>query len=169
MYIGPTSRECSKCREIKPYDQFSRRGQSDGVVLYKSKCKPCNAAQAREWYSRNSERGLTNRRRLQLKADYGITPEQYEAMLTAQGGVCAICGQEERTIDPRSKRPYVRLPVDHCHTTGNVRGLLCHRCNRAIGLLGDDPELLRRAADYLVQRGKKPVHQRKKPVHQRGR
>jgi hypothetical protein len=90
--------------------------------------------------------GLTNRRRLQLKADYGLTPEQYDQMLLEQGGVCAICRQPE-TSERDGK--VMRLPVDHCHSTGRVRGLLCHKCNRAIGLLGDNVDLLSRAIDYL--------------------
>jgi hypothetical protein len=149
MYIGPQSRECGKCHEVKPYAQFSPRGKRGEQVLYKSTCKSCAATGARDWYSRNTEQGLSNRRRLQIKAAYGLTPERYDAILASQDGVCAVCRQPERTVDPRSKRPYVRLSVDHCHTTGRVRGLLCHRCNRAIGLLGDSVDLLRQAIDYL--------------------
>ncbi|MBH1939238.1 endonuclease VII domain-containing protein [Streptomyces sp. AV19] len=149
LFIGADSRECGTCREVKPFARFSPRGQRKGITLYKSNCKDCAATRARDWYARNTDQGLTNRRRLQLKQNYGITPEEYEQLLEQQGGVCAICQQPERTIDPRSKRPYVRLPVDHCHDTGRVRGLLCHRCNRAIGLLGDDIDLLVAAIDYL--------------------
>lgn len=149
LFIGPESRECGTCREVKPYAQFSPRGEKDGTALYKSKCKPCCATGARDWYSRHTERGLTNRRRLQIMAAYGLTPADYDRMLAEQNGVCAICKQPETTVDPRSKRPYVRLPVDHDHATGRVRGLLCHRCNRAIGLLKDDIDLLKAAAAYL--------------------
>lgn len=95
---------------------------------------------------RNTERGLTNRRRLQLMADYGITPAEYDALLENQGGLCAICRKPE-TVARDGK--VMRMPVDHCHDTGRIRGLLCHRCNRAVGMLGDDPEVLRAAANYL--------------------
>ena len=77
-----------------------------------------------------------------LRTKYGLTTEQYAAMEQAQGNVCAVCS--ERCSTGR------RLAVDHDHATGAVRGLLCHRCNRAIGLLGDDAALLRAAAEYLV-------------------
>lgn len=62
-------------------------------------------------------------------------------MEKAQGGVCKICRR------PETQRK--RLAVDHCHTTGAVRGLLCITCNAEIGHLLDDPEIIRRAADYV--------------------
>ena len=74
---------------------------------------------------------------------YGVTRKDYDTMLVAQAGVCAICGKAENGK---------RLAIDHCHKTGEVRGLLCALCNTAIGKLNDDPELLERAAMYL--RGK---------------
>jgi hypothetical protein len=75
-----------------------------------------------------------------LKQTYGISEDDYQAMLKAQGGVCAICERHQR---------YQRLCVDHCHKTNKVRGLLCTRCNRNIGRFYDSVRLLRRAADYL--------------------
>lgn len=149
LFIGPDSRECGKCHVVKPYSDFSPRGIVKGVAVYKSTCKVCCATQARGWYGANTERGLTNRRRLQLKADYGITPEQYDALLEKQDGVCAICRKPESA---ERDGKVMRMPVDHCHHTGRVRGLLCHRCNRAIGLLGDDSEILRSAIRYLSVR-----------------
>ncbi len=71
-----------------------------------------------------------------------MTLDEYNRMLTAQGGVCAICGV-------KTARKGWRLAVDHCHATGRVRGLLCHRCNSAIGMMRESAELMRRAADYL--------------------
>lgn len=73
-----------------------------------------------------------------------MQPERYEELLAEQLGVCAICMQK-----CTSRR---RLAVDHCHETGRVRGLLCHRCNRGIGFLGDSRQLLLRASDYLKSR-----------------
>lgn len=69
-----------------------------------------------------------------LKALYGISLTQYERLLEQQGGVCAICGRPPRT------RPV--LDVDHDHLNGLVRGLLCGNCNRAVGLLDEDPGTL---------------------------
>lgn len=82
-----------------------------------------------------------------LRRKYGITMEQYTAMLAAQGGVCAICGGGDGSR---------RLAVDHCHATGKVRALLCASCNTSLGRLGEDPVVLERAAAYLRKhRGEK--------------
>jgi hypothetical protein len=73
---------------------------------------------------------------------YGLTPEQWEAMNRRQRGLCANCHQ------PPTVRIKV-LHVDHCHSTGKVRGLLCRNCNVILGLAHEDPNLLRGLADYL--------------------
>jgi Recombination endonuclease VII len=74
---------------------------------------------------------------------YGITPEEYDQLAEEQAGGCAICGEPCKT-----RRV---LSVDHDHTTGAVRGLLCDSHNKAIGLFCDDPTLLMAAAAYLLQ------------------
>jgi len=79
-----------------------------------------------------------------LKSAYGITPEKYDEMLAAQGGVCAICKNE----DTKHKSNY--FPVDHNHSTGEVRGLLCSTCNTGLGLFGDSIDTLMGAAAYLM-------------------
>jgi hypothetical protein len=71
----------------------------------------------------------------------GVSPAQYDAMVAAQGGVCAICGRPDVTGRD--------LALDHDHKTLRVRGLLCGNCNHALGKLRDDPVLLRKAADYV--------------------
>lgn len=76
-----------------------------------------------------------------LRRKYGITLEEYDALLQQQGGTCAICR--------RPPRDDISLHVDHDHETGARRGLLCFRCNNSLGDLEDDPDLLRRAAAYL--------------------
>jgi hypothetical protein len=82
-------------------------------------------------------------RKYKLKVRYGITPEQYDALLEWQGGVCAICGKK-----PRGQ---ARLAVDHDHATGEVYGLLCSKCNyRLLGVHRRDPALYTRAAEYLT-------------------
>ena len=76
-----------------------------------------------------------------LRRKFGITLEDYEELLARQGGVCAVCSREPT--------PGISLHVDHDHETGRIRGLLCFRCNNALGDLEDDPALLRAAARYL--------------------
>jgi hypothetical protein len=89
---------------------------------------------------RNPEPYKKHSRRANLKKNFGITLEQRDALLDRQGGVCAICGSHE------SERA---LHVDHCHSTGSVRGILCHRCNTGIGMFRDNIEFLSSAIQYL--------------------
>jgi len=108
-----------------------------------------NPEYPRQWWARNREHAEEkaaqwrardgNLRRAQLKYRHGITPEQYETMLESQAGCCAVCGAK-----PNGRR----LHVDHNHTTGAVRGLLCHNCNVALGLLAEDSGRLRALATY---------------------
>lgn len=79
---------------------------------------------------------------------YGLTVEEFEAMRATQGNRCAICGDEP---DPNGIKAASRLHVDHCHTTGRNRALLCGRCNMGIGYFRDRPPLLRAAAEYIEQ------------------
>lgn len=80
----------------------------------------------------------------QLRRKYGISIADYEAMLEAQGGGCAICSGTSA-----GRKGHNRMHVDHDHDTGQVRGLLCHHCNTALGLVKDNADTLRRMADYL--------------------
>jgi Autographiviridae endonuclease VII len=84
------------------------------------------------------------RRNAQLKALYGITIEQYEDMAKAQGGACALCQRPEHLCS------YRKMHVDHDHETGVIRSLLCSQCNTMIGLSGESPGLLEKAAKYLL-------------------
>lgn len=79
-----------------------------------------------------------------LERKYGLSWETYAAMLEAQGNACAICLRGFGT--GKREGPY----ADHCHTQGHVRGLLCQACNLGLGMFRDDPDALRRAADYLA-------------------
>ena len=81
-----------------------------------------------------------------FRKKYGIDFAEYQRKLVEQGGVCACCAREE--VKHRGGNIQI-LAVDHHHGTGAVRGLLCSNCNVGIGYLGDDPALLRKAADYL--------------------
>lgn len=83
-----------------------------------------------------------------LKKLFGISRKTYLEMFERQNGKCAICETEEKTI---IKGKTLSLAVDHCHKGGKIRGLLCKPCNQAIGLMEDDPEILRRAIAYLTR------------------
>lgn len=84
-----------------------------------------------------------------LKRFYGLTSEDYGRMLAEQCGVCAICKKPEVRVTP--KGDLTTLHVDHCHDTNKVRALLCYKCNSALGSMHDDPQLFRRAAEYIEE------------------
>lgn len=161
-------KKCSKCGELKPLSSYYRAGGNsrDGR---RGECIPCNLAakaerhrenpgpareRTRRWREAHSERFAANQeafaasggkrladRKSYLKRKYGMTIEQYDAMLKAQGGGCFICG--------RPPREDISLHVDHDHSTGEVRGILCFCCNNALADFQEDRLLLRKAADYL--------------------
>jgi ribosomal protein L34E len=87
-----------------------------------------------------------------LKRKFGITVDQYDDMVKTQNETCAICNKPEQVIDVRFTNKAKRLTVDHEHSTGRVRGLLCSSCNRALGLFGDDPKLTAAATVYLLKK-----------------
>lgn len=100
----------------------------------------------KRYYADNKDKVLHATYENRLRRDFGITLAEYDAMFEAQDGLCAICQQPETCT---YKGTLKRLAVDHCHTTGQVRGLLCRQCNTALGSFGDDVELLMRAINYL--------------------
>lgn len=143
---------CRKCGVTKPLVEFSlsRKATATSNAVYRSDCKACCSARAMQWFKDNPGRATANKRKFNLAKNYGLTVEEYNAMLRRQGGVCAVCGRGEPAEHGRTGKQF-RLAVDHCHETGAVRGLLCQKCNRAIGLFGDDPILIRKAISYLLR------------------
>lgn len=130
---------CKKCGTSKPLDQFYKNSgcTKDGHL---NKCKECvkDAQNSRPKVPTDEATKIAYRNR--LKRVYGITEDDHDEMFIAQQGCCAIC----------SARPD-KLVVDHCHKTGKVRGLLCKKCNMAIGKLGDTYESIMKVAKYLKQ------------------
>jgi Recombination endonuclease VII len=92
-----------------------------------------------EWRQRTRQTRLAKL----LKAQYGMTEQDYYERLEAQGGACSICGRSPEEAGQ------VRLVVDHDHATGRVRGLLCQPCNQGLGRFGDSIERLVSAVRYL--------------------
>lgn len=143
---------CRRCGVVKQLAEFSlsRRATESTNAVYRSDCKVCCSERAKQWIAANPERASANKRKSNLAKNYGLTVAEYDALLRKQGGVCAVCGKDEPNAHGRTGKRF-RLAVDHCHETGKVRGLLCQKCNRAIGLLGDDPVLMRKAIGYLLR------------------
>lgn len=124
-----SERKCCKCKTVKEIAKFMRSKREPSGHDYT--CKSCR----KQWNRGNS-----------LKKTYGITVEMYVAMVAEQGGRCAICRQPESRFRGSCA---IELAVDHCHSSGLVRGLLCGRCNTAIGLMRDDVQVLQKAINYL--------------------
>lgn len=145
-------KHCPNCKLDLSFDNFNKSNRRDGYQTY---CRLCHNKMQREKYQSSPEqklkRQLRERKRklekplskkdAELKRLYGITIEDYLSIFDNQLGVCKICKQPCKTKS--------RLSVDHNHKTGKVRGLLCNRCNRALGMFEDSPELLQSAIDYL--------------------
>lgn len=130
---------------------------------YRYQCKACNARKQREKRAKNPEKAKAydaayrakNRNRYRhhqrnsdLKRNFGLTVEKYESLLTAQAGVCRICQKPETVMDNRVGKTRM-LAVDHDHTTGKIRGLLCSNCNLGLGGFKDSVVNLSRAIAYL--------------------
>lgn len=105
------------------------------------KMKVLRKAQFRRYYYADPDRAWAKK----LRERYGISVEEYNSLFDFQDGRCAIC--ETHQIDLKT-----RLCVDHCHDTGEVRGLLCHSCNVSVGLMQDNAHRFKRAAEYLESR-----------------
>lgn len=137
-YLTYTHKRCPACGEVKAVSLFYRKNtrtargwswDSHCIECRRAACKEYGAAskearnaRLKEWRRKNPAAAARADQRKRLKQKYGITPERVEEMRTAQGGCCAIC-----------ERKTTRLFVDHCHTTGRVRALLCQTCNTFLG------------------------------------
>jgi hypothetical protein len=121
---------CTRCRENKPLEEFPRSPSKYAIHGRGWACKKCRAITAAAWRNKN------------LPLFYGISTEQYEQLLETRGTRCPICGDKNESPN-----------IDHCHKTGKVRGLLCGRCNTALGMLRDNPRACLRAAIYLQSAG----------------
>jgi len=137
-------KRCSKCGIDKPAECFYKRAASKDGLGYV--CKECTAIHHEAWYIQNAESVKKRVRIHQRKYKYGINDEQYNAMLDAQDNKCAICN-----IDMKSPC------VDHDHNTLKVREILCSQCNSVLGLMYENADNLRKAADYLDKHKKETI------------
>ena len=135
-------KKCKTCKIEKPLKEFIVRKQcKDGLSIY---CKKCHCKTVTDYYKAHP-RKLKNHN---LKKLYGITIEDYEKLFEQQKGVCAICEKVETKICTQGI--IQSLSVDHDHSTGMIRGLLCDKCNHAIGLLCHNADLFLKAIEYLT-------------------
>ena len=129
--LNITDKLCPKCRERLPISCFGVDKKSKTGL--KSRCKKCNIADSLRRHRKL--RGTVHyeyvRREEKLRRKYGMSQSMYVELLSKQNGVCAICKQD--------CMPRRNFDIDHCHKTGRIRGLLCRRCNLALGLFYDNP------------------------------
>ena len=125
---------CATCKESLPLSSFTRRAASaDGLH---SSCKPCKNVGQRKY--RQDPKGKRQRKGWEVRRRYGIDIDHWESMREEQGHACAICGDKQAA-----------LVVDHCHESGEVRGLLCNSCNKGLGFAKDSEEILMGMINYL--------------------
>ena len=126
---------------VKPLEEFHRHNGRGSTYGRKNHCKECINAKNKIQRALNRDRVLEVRELSRVKRLYGLTPEKYAEVRLIEH--CQICGSTESRNG--------KLAIDHDHSTGEFRGMLCHKCNMAIGLLNDDVEVLSKAIDYLKQ------------------
>lgn len=156
---------CTKCGATKALKEFyKRKAAKDGLMSY---CKECHTTTVKKWYENNKERCKENQLKWQkenknrvnfinnewrkrnpekhknskLKSIYGISLEQWNEMLVKQNNKCSICSTEFSLLE--------KPVVDHCHTTGKVRDLLCKKCNTALGMAQEDTNILFNLIEYI--------------------
>jgi hypothetical protein len=130
------TKRCYACGETKPVSEFYRSNK----VYYQKECKTCNRERKYKWHQ--TEQGKRSSANTKLKARFGITIDEYEAMYEQQGGKCLCCGDTESYLGHR-------LAVDHCHETGKIRGLLCKSCNVGLGNLKENKQFISNLLKYV--------------------
>lgn len=139
---------CRICKQEKPIERFSFRNDNQ---KYRTECKDClNVLRKQQpafgrWHKLNKERVKKYMADLSLKRYWGMTREEFDSRLEAQGGKCKICGTCKWM--GKGNRPH----VDHCHKTGKIRGLLCNLCNVGLGAFKDSTDSLEKAIQYLKE------------------
>lgn len=135
---------CNKCQGLKWLKEFPSDGGSGNKDGLRGTCRDCYNENQRRISKENYD--PRRKKKGHLKSLYGLTLEEYDALLASQDGACAIC----------KKKPTTKmLAVDHDHNTNRVRGLLCSNCNQALGQFGDDPSLIQKAINYLERSNEK--------------
>jgi hypothetical protein len=134
---------CKKCKVEKPLSEYSHKRPKNRPPGLQPRCKTCSSEDTKLWNLKNKE---TSKDRY-LKRTYGISESEYNSRLINQNNRCPLCNKEFsfNTFGPDSP------VVDHCHTHGHVRGIICNECNRGLGYFRDNPEALRKAAKYLEE------------------
>lgn len=135
---GKKYKKCKSCKKYKKHFEFYsflQPGKSRNRTFFTT-CKSCDNIRSKRWGRKNKELRYI----YSLVYKFGITKEQYFKLKEKQNNKCAICNKS-----PTKQR----LHLDHCHKTLKIRGLLCNNCNRGIGHLKEDIDILKKAIQYI--------------------
>lgn len=165
-YLSYTHKLCTLCGKVKSVSLFyekktkTARGWSwDTYCIecrraacryYGANSKQMRNSRLREWRKKNPTAAAKADMRKRLKHKYGITPQIFESMRTNQNGKCAICCKETK-----------RLFIDHCHTRGHVRALLCQTCNTFLGWYEKKADTITKFQRYIETHTDSPAPERK--------
>lgn len=158
---------CITCSETKSVDGFFLDRRKKYAIRPRARCKACITADVRrkrandpehfrkmesKSYRKRFEEQWDNRRRraqrMRLRT-FGITDEDFMSMYERQGKKCAVC-ERPVALYTRRNENWDGACIDHCHSTGRVRGILCNPCNVALGLLQDNPDRIERMREYIM-------------------
>jgi len=154
MNEQPEFKKCHNCSKLLPIVDFHKKNTEK--LTYSSRCKSCVSERQKVYYREENKQIRLARqakpeyqlyiRKYRLKNKYGISLEEYDALLKEQQYRCAIC-----LCNVPSKKYHKYLAVDHDHKTGKVRGLLCSNCNRALGFLKEQITTIQNMITYIVK------------------
>lgn len=135
------SRVCDQCDTRQDITEFFWTNKRKGR---RRKCKTCVILNAKKYRENNRDKYREYSFKWHLNANYQMSIDEYRNLLSEQSNSCFIC-LRPFDLNDQARRPH----LDHCHETGKVRGILCFRCNTALGKFQDNPDLLRKAAEYV--------------------
>lgn len=156
-----SSKTCTKCKVTRPIAEFYKHKRSADGRAYQ--CSHCTKAASKEYaqsnpartneYNREYYAANRTRERIRVRLQrYGLTQEQYSTLWADHAGGCAICYialLDVGDYESGNKRPDNACCIDHCHSTGKVRGLLCIKCNLMLGYARDSSTILQAGIEYL--------------------
>lgn len=141
------TKKCGKCGKEKLFDEFSKDKRGKYGLI--NACKECERNRFMEWRAKQTLTGEKHRQRIWKLKKFGMSLPEYDYYVSIQDGKCAICHCSDETGE---------LCVDHDHATDKIRGMLCKKCNLAIGHLKDSPVNALSAARYLIKHRAKGIN-----------
>lgn len=144
---------CKRCGVRKSLTKFYNSKVYPTGKAYT--CKTCQSEMRNRWIKDDDARYRESNRRAGLKYKFGMTIEQFDKMLADQGGCCAVCKTTNPNGEGIENGKNKQFSIDHDHTTGKIRGLLCNKCNRCLSFMQDSVTVLTKAITYLKKHNKR--------------